>query len=565
MRITQRIALIMGLLCSWQVEPLLAQTPTPTPTGADFTFVALPDTQYYVSSLNGGLPAMFTSQTDWIVANRSVRNVAYVAQLGDCVQNGDHGGNNAEWLEATNALYRLENPITTFMPAGIPYGVAVGNHDQSPSGSATGTTTFYNQYFGEAHFLPYNYYGGHYGANNDNHYDLFSASGMDFIVIYFEYDTMMTTNSPVLAWANSLLQANQNRRAIVVSHWIINAGFNATFGTQGQAIYNVLKSNPNLFLMLCGHVSPPEGQRTDTFNGRTVWTVLSDYQGRTGGGNGWLRLYEFSPSNNVIHVKTYSPWLGQIEIDADSQFDIPYPMTQTPTPTPSPTPTATATATAVATATFAPTPTLSPTPTPTAPDTPTPTATATDTPTPTATATIAPTPTPTPAAITISGTITYCSNPVLPPVPGVTMTLTGSASGLALSDVSGNYQLLSLAPGGSYTVTPTKSALTPGADGIDIVDVIATQRHFLNVGTPLSGCRLTAADVNGDSEINIVDVIAIQRFFLTLTTGIANVGKYQFTPGSRTYPGAVSDQALQNYETLVFGDVAGPYADRPEG
>ena len=39
-----------------------------------------------------------------------------------------------------------------------------------------------------AHFLPYNYYGGHYGANNDNHYDLFSASGMDFIVIYFEYD-----------------------------------------------------------------------------------------------------------------------------------------------------------------------------------------------------------------------------------------------------------------------------------------------------------------------------------------------------------------------------------------
>src|SRR6476646_52856 len=133
-----RSALIITLLCSSPGASLLAVTPTPTPGGSDFTFVALPDTQYYVSHLNGGLPAMFTSQTDWIVANRSIRNIAYVAQLGDCVENGDNGGNNAEWLEATNALYRLEDPITTSLPFGIPYGVAVGNHDQSPNGSASG-------------------------------------------------------------------------------------------------------------------------------------------------------------------------------------------------------------------------------------------------------------------------------------------------------------------------------------------------------------------------------------------------------------------------------------------
>ena len=55
--------------------------------------------------------------------------------------------------------------------------------------------------------------------------------------------------------------------------------------------------------------------------------------------------------------------------------------------------------------------------------------------------------------------------------------------------------------------------------------------------------------------INTVDVIAIQRFFLGLPTGIANVGKYQFTPASRTYPGLVSNQTAQNYDALVFGDV----------
>ena len=90
------------------------------------------------------------------------------------------------------------------------------------------------------------------------------------------------------------------------------------------------------------------------------------------------------------------------------------------------------------------------------------------------------------------------------------------------------------------------------------------QRHFLNLGTPLSGCRLTAADVNGDTLINSVDVIAIQRFFLGQTTGIANVGKYQFSPVNRTYLGVVSGQTGQNYDALVFGDVASGFVNRPE-
>jgi hypothetical protein len=174
-------------------------------------------------------------------------------------------------------------------------------------------------------------------------------------------------------------------------------------------------------------------------------------------------------------------------------------------------------------------------------------------------ATPTPTPSPTPTPITISGTISYCSNPVPGPVPNVTLTLTGTMSGSTLSDGSGNYQFLSLTSGGTYTVTPTKAALVPGSAGIDTVDVAATQHQFFR--PTLSGCRLTAADVNGDSAINTVDVIAIQRFFLGLTTGIANVGKYQFIPANRTYPGVVSDQTGQNYDTLIFGDVASHFVE----
>jgi len=138
----------------------------------------------------------------------------------------------------------------------------------------------------------------------------------------------------------------------------------------------------------------------------------------------------------------------------------------------------------------------------------------------------------------------------------VTLTLSGTTSGSTLSNVSGNYTFSSVTVGGNYTVTPSNTALTPGTSGIDTVDVVAIQRHFLSLGAPLSGCRLTAADVNGVNGVDTVDVIAVQRFFLGLSTGIANAGKYQFNPPNRTYNGVSSNQSGQNYDTLILGDVA---------
>jgi hypothetical protein len=303
----------------------------PAASPLDFTIVALPDTQYYASALNGGSPAMFNSQTHWAVDNLSTENIAYVVQLGDCVEHGDNDGNTIEWDNAWTALSALEDPSTTLLPFGIPYGVSVGNHDQSPEGDVTGTTALYNAYFGVSHFSGKSYYGGHYGTNNNNWYDLFSASGMNFIVVSMEYDTI--GNSAVLQWANDLLQTYSDRRAIVVSHYItdssgdISKGLNSSFGQQGRTIYNSLRGNPNLFLMLCGHiVVGGEGQRVDVFNGHTVYSLLSNYQSREGGGNGWLRTLHFSPQHNQLSVQTYSPWLSQFENDADSSFTLTYNM-----------------------------------------------------------------------------------------------------------------------------------------------------------------------------------------------------------------------------------------------
>lgn len=288
-------------------------------TGEDFTLVALPDTQYYVAALNGGRPEMFTAQTQWIVNNRTAKNIAYVAHLGDCVE---HGNNNSiEWERANNSLKLLENNILNLVD-GIPFGIAVGNHDQTPNGNPDGTsTTLYNQYFGANRFRARQYYGGRFASNLDNHYQLFSASGLDFIVIYLEYSE--TPSATILNWADGLLKNYSQRRAILVSHSILDGS--AQFAPQGQAIYDTLKNNPNLFLMLCGHVTA-EKQRQNIFDGKTVYSLLSDYQGLTRGGNGWLRLLEFSPANNQIRVKTYSPVLNAFQTDADSQFTLSYDM-----------------------------------------------------------------------------------------------------------------------------------------------------------------------------------------------------------------------------------------------
>jgi hypothetical protein len=277
-------------------------------SGPNFTIIALPDTQFY----SGFYPDTFTAQTQWIVDNQSADNIIFVTHLGDIVQDGY---DMVQWDNANAAMSVLE---TILIPDGLPYGMAIGTHDTDGDPSASN----YNAIFGVSRFDGRSYYGGHYGSDNNNNYQLFSASGLDFIAIHLDFNDI---NSDHLTWADSLLKSYSNRRAIVVCHEIIGLGYPASFTYSGQLIYDALKDNPNLFLMLNGHIHG-EGRREDTYESSTVYSLLSDYQDRPNGGNGWLRIYEFSPANNEIYVKTYSPTLDAFETDSDSQFTLPYDM-----------------------------------------------------------------------------------------------------------------------------------------------------------------------------------------------------------------------------------------------
>ncbi|RYG44542.1 MAG: hypothetical protein EOO01_19315, partial [Chitinophagaceae bacterium] len=300
-----------------------------------FTIVFLPDTQYYTEEPqenHGGNIAMFNAQTAWIAANRESKNIVYVGQLGDCVENADHlpgPDKEIEWRRARDAMATIENPTLTNLPQGLPFGICVGNHEQSPFGNAAGTTNLYNKFFGAAHFAGREYYGGHYGTNNDNHYQVFSTSGIDFMVISLEYDLSTAFIAPggPLDWAEGLVQSNPGKRIIIMTHYIMDE--TATFGPQGEKIYERLKVYPNFSFLMGAHVSSLNGgeaHRTDVYNGNVVHSILTDYQFRENGGDGFLRIYEFDPNVNKVSASTYSPYRDIFETDASSQFELPFTM-----------------------------------------------------------------------------------------------------------------------------------------------------------------------------------------------------------------------------------------------
>jgi len=162
--------------------------------------------------------------------------------------------------------------MSIFDPAGdpekMPYGLAVGNHDQTGGsagalGDGGATTQLFNQTFPTSRFQGRSYWGGSFESGvTDNSYQLFSASGMDFIIFHLENDTLSSSplRDAVLAWVDGLMQTYSNRRAIVSIHYCVQP--NGNFATHGQAAYDVLKYNSNWFLMLGGHLNEA-ARRTD--------------------------------------------------------------------------------------------------------------------------------------------------------------------------------------------------------------------------------------------------------------------------------------------------------------
>ena len=289
------IGLIAGL-------PLILEAKSiDTGSKEKFTIVVLPDTQYYSENFHW----IFENQTKWIIENKESMNIVFVTHLGDLV---DHYERIEEWDNANLSMSKLVDAL--------PFGVLPGNHDGAETG---GDLTNYNNYFGFNRFNNESWYGGAYQNINTNSYQLFSAGGNDYLIFHLQFKPF----DDVLSWAGDIIDQYPSRRVIVTTHDYVHGYYYYSNSRSeiGENIWEKLVKPhaDQIFLVLSGHYENEE-RITSLEDGYYVHQLLSDYQDRPNGGNGWLRIIEFSSLTSEISIRTYSPYLNKYETDSNSQF-----------------------------------------------------------------------------------------------------------------------------------------------------------------------------------------------------------------------------------------------------
>ncbi|MDN6500215.1 MAG: hypothetical protein L0K44_10835, partial [Yaniella sp.] len=102
--------------------------------------------------------------------------------------------------------------------AEIVNGVLPGNHDNR-TGNDVGPDSLYNEYFGAERYEALEHSAGWQEAqasytpwradDNENHYDLFIAGGLDFIAVHLGFDVTQEE----LDWASDVLDEYSDRNA----------------------------------------------------------------------------------------------------------------------------------------------------------------------------------------------------------------------------------------------------------------------------------------------------------------------------------------------------------------
>ncbi|MFC4597186.1 S-layer homology domain-containing protein [Cohnella hongkongensis] len=266
---------------------------TGVPDRYDFSFAWITDQQYYVESW----PSHYTEMNRWILDNRERFDIRYTINTGDLVDEWDR---DEQWQIADAAQRILDE-------AGMPNGVLAGNHDV-----ASGNEEYdsYWQYFGEHRYRDNSYYGGSY-RNNLGHYDLISAGGQDFIIVYASWDVYQDE----IDWMNEVLAKYPERKAILALHRYLKQG--GTLDYTGELVQKeVVAKNPNVFAVLNGHYFGAAikidgfDDDGDGIQERKVYQICTDYQGAAEGGLQYLKMIYFDLDNDKVYMNAYSPYLN---------------------------------------------------------------------------------------------------------------------------------------------------------------------------------------------------------------------------------------------------------------
>jgi hypothetical protein len=330
----------------------------------DFSIVHHTDTQYLsegaveqeTAAERAVWEKAYGDVTRWVAANKDKRKIAYVAHTGDIIENNIRKPTTEAMRQQVVGEMELSSKQQKILDdAGVPNGVIAGNHDNQ-SGTENGPDAIYNKYYGPDRYQALSEgwehagYGGPWKAgDNQNHYDLFSAGGQDFVVVGLSYGVTREEAE----WADSVFERFSDRNGILLSHDYLAPstrpdGRGAPFSApDGSMLYKtVVQDNPNVFLILAGHehgvgtnVKPKVGEVAhdvvELLADYQFYTVSADRLGLTevGGyrpddqlqfGASFFRMLQFDVDRSELTVDTYSPLLdefGATEYDTDHRYD----------------------------------------------------------------------------------------------------------------------------------------------------------------------------------------------------------------------------------------------------
>lgn len=333
------------------------------PDDYDFAIAHHTDTQYLAEGAvekateeeRAKWQEAYTSVPQWIADNAKERKIVYSAHTGDIIEDWHH---DPAQKEVSKKQFEVASEAQKILEdAGIINSVLPGNHDNL-SGAETGADSLYNQYFGPERYEEqqgkgdWNTYDASYHpwkeGDNDNHYDLFSTNGLDFVAVNLGYDV----TDEEIAWADGVLKQYSDRNAIILTHAYNKPssspdGRDAVASHDGRAVYEgLIEKNPNVALVLSGHehgvsiVTRKDAGQTNNH----VTELLADYQfyevgtdelGITEAGDygedtgvrfgaSFFRLLQFDLDAGEMIVDTYSPLLdnfGATEYDDRGRYN----------------------------------------------------------------------------------------------------------------------------------------------------------------------------------------------------------------------------------------------------
>ncbi|MED4560490.1 metallophosphoesterase [Bacillus altitudinis] len=258
-----------------------------------YKMVWMSDTQYYARSY----PHIFKKMVEWIRDQRDPLNIQYVFHTGDIVDDSK----DKQWNRADTFMRVLDQHQ-------IPYGVLAGNHDVRHK---DGHYREYGRYFGAKRFEDKPYYGESY-QNNRGHYDLISAGGNDYMMVYMGWGIKQNE----IDWLNRVISEYPDRIVILNFHeYLLVSGNRSPIGD--LIFHQVVKRHPNIVAVFSGHyhgASRKVDEIDDDHDGkvdRKVYQILADYQSGPEGGQGFMRLITADQEKNKLHFTTYSPYLNQ--------------------------------------------------------------------------------------------------------------------------------------------------------------------------------------------------------------------------------------------------------------